>query len=95
MSILDLLNINQFKTTELCDIMNKYKSDKGLKNNLEDYSHHNYTCIYDYLFKNIKNNNLRIFELGIGTNNISLKSNMGINGVPGASLFGWEEYFPN
>ena len=93
--MIDLDKINQFENTELCIIMNKFKSDKGLKSNSEEYSHHNYSCIYDYLFKNIKNNELRIFELGIGTNNINLKSNMGVNGIPGASLFGWKEYFQN
>lgn len=95
MSIVNLEFIDQTKTTELCHIMNKHKSDKGLKSNPSEYSHHNYSCIYNYLFSDIKNNSLRIFELGIGTNNIKLKSNMGINGVPGASLFGWEEYFLN
>jgi len=38
---------------------------------------------------------LRIFELGIGTNNVNLPSNMGANGRPGASLYGWREFFPN
>lgn len=38
---------------------------------------------------------IRIFELGLGTNNINLPSNMGANGRPGASLYGWAEFFPN
>jgi SAM-dependent methyltransferase len=38
---------------------------------------------------------LRIFELGIGTNNVALPSNMGAHGIPGASLRGWREYFPH
>jgi hypothetical protein len=67
--------------------MKKNNSDKGL-------GWHNYTILYDELFKNIRHNNLRIFELGIGTNNINLPSNMGANGTPGASLRGWKEYFP-
>lgn len=72
--------------TELCEIMNRYGSDKG-------NGWHNYTKYYHNIFKDLKNNNLRIFELGLGTNNIDVLSNMGINGKPGASLYGWEEYF--
>jgi cyclopropane fatty-acyl-phospholipid synthase-like methyltransferase len=35
-----------------------------------------------------------MFELGMGTNNIYIKSNMGLNGKPGASLRAWSNYFP-
>ena len=71
--------------TELCKIMTEYGSDKGS-------GQHNYTIFYTEIFKNktIKN----VFELGLGTNNPSLVSNMGINGSPGASLRGWRQYFP-
>lgn len=37
---------------------------------------------------------LRVFELGLGTNNPNLPSSMGPNGIPGASLRGWKDYFP-
>ena len=43
----------------------------------------------------MRNKSLRIFELGIGTTNPNIVSNMGINGRPGASLHGWSEFFPN
>ena len=33
--------------------------------------------------------------MGLGTNNVDIPSNMGINGIPGASLYGWSEFFPN
>jgi hypothetical protein len=82
------ISYNSNDITDLCKIMKKYNSDKGL-------GWHNYTVVYNALFKNIKNNNLKIFELGIGTNNINLPSNMGANGTPGASLRGWKEFFPN
>jgi len=45
---------------------------------------HNYTILYDNLFKNIRNNKLRVFELGLGTNNPNIPSSMGENGKPGA-----------
>jgi len=38
---------------------------------------------------------MNVFELGLGTNNVALPSNMGANGKPGASLRGWRDYFPN
>lgn len=76
------------KPTELCNIMFNEGSDKGL-------SQHNYTTFYHHLFKNIKNDNLNIFELGLGTNNLDVPSNMGSNGKPGASLYGWQKYFIN
>ena len=80
-------------TTPLCEIMGKYGSDKGqsdIKN-----SWHNYTTFYYSIFKDMQNNTLRIFELGLGTNNINIPSNVGANGKPGASLYGWREFFPN
>jgi len=74
--------------TNLCKIMEKYGSDKSVKN-------HNYTLIYSKLFDPIKHNKLRVFELGLGTNNTDVPSNMGPDGKPGASVYGWAEYFPN
>jgi hypothetical protein len=84
---------NEKESTELCEMMGKYGSDKGHKN--IQNSHHNYTTFYYSIFNNLKFNKLRIFELGLGTNNIFVKSNMGIFGKPGASLYGWAEFFPN
>jgi len=81
------------KNTELCEIMGKNKSDKGNQDIINSW--HNYTIIYYGLFKNIKDQKLNIFEMGIGTNNINIESNMGVDGRPGASLYGWSEFFPN
>lgn len=81
------------KPTELCIIMGKYGSDKGqidIKS-----SRHNYTVIYHNLFHSRKDEPLRVFELGLGTNNINIPSNMGLHGKPGASLYGWAEFFKN
>jgi len=73
--------------TELCDIMNKCGSDKATT--------HNYTKYYTQIFEKIKYDEINIFELGIGTNNSNFSFNMGENGIPGASIFGWNEYFKN
>lgn len=56
---------------------------------------HNYTSIYSALFKARRSQQLRIFELGLGTNNPKLISSMGELGTPGASLRAWRKLFPN
>lgn len=77
---------------EIRDIMNKYGSDKG---GCGRFSCHNYTNLYQLLFNNIKNKNLNIFELGLGTKNTDIAYNMGPSGKPGASLKSWKEFLPN
>jgi hypothetical protein len=79
--------------TPLCRIMGEYGSDKGTINITKSW--HNYTTVYYSLFNDIKDKPLRIFELGLGTNNVTIPSNMGANGRPGASLRGWATFFPN
>ena len=73
--------------TDLCNLFNKYGSDKA--------NQHTYSKYYYNIFKDIRNNNIRLFEVGIGTNNPDLPSSMGINGKPGASLYAWRDFFPN
>ena len=75
------------KETKLCEIMRRCHSDKS--------TGHNYTTVYDYLFKDIKNDQLNILEVGLGTNYEDVPSNMSKNGTPLASVRGWREYFPN
>jgi hypothetical protein len=74
--------------TQLCELMKKYGSDKG-------QGMHNYTIYYHNQFKEIKNEKLHIFELGLGSNNTDVPSNMGPFGKPGASLRAWRDYFIN
>jgi hypothetical protein len=81
------------QSTPLCEIMGRNKSDKGHIDIIN--SHHNYTTFYYSIFKELRYKKLRIFELGLGTNNVTLPSNMGSNGRPGASLYGWQEFFTN
>jgi hypothetical protein len=78
--------------TPLCELMNKYGSDKGQYAN---YNCHNYTSFYHALFSRVRNQPLHIFELGLGTHHLDVPSNMGPNGNPGASLRAWRDYFPN
>lgn len=80
--------IETMPTTSLCEIMHKYGSDKGL-------GWHNYTKEYYKLLNNQRFDVKAVFELGIGTTNLRIPANMGSKGVPGASLRGWREFFPN
>jgi SAM-dependent methyltransferase len=83
-----LRDINVFAPTKMCTVMTKHGSDKGR-------GWHNYTAIYSVLFGKRRNEALLILELGLGTNNTNLISNMGAGGRPGASLRGWRELFPH
>jgi hypothetical protein len=78
--------------TPLCEIMGRHGSDKGHTNLTNSW--HTYTPYYHTLFEGLRDHPLRVFELGLGTNHTDVPSNMGPNGKPGASLYGWREYFP-
>jgi len=87
-----LSGLDETKSTLLCEIMGRNKSDKG---NLDiTKSWHNYTTVYDILFKDFKDKEISLFELGLGSINPNMPYNMGANGRPGASLYSWAEYFP-
>ena len=81
---------NSRTNDKLTELMNFYGSDKGGRNN-----HHNYTNYYSEIFFNKKENIKNFLEIGLGTNNIKVASNMGKNGSPLASLRAWRDYFKN
>ena len=74
--------------TDLCKIMKAEGADK-----CSDW--HNYTQYYHSIFTGIRDNPIHILELGLGSNNIQVPSNMGPNYKSGSSLRGWRNYFPN
>jgi hypothetical protein len=78
--------VSRLKPGQLVEIMNRYGSDKGS-------GRHNYALFYEMLFERDRERYARVFELGIGSNNVDVPSNMGADGIPGASLRGWREYF--
>ena len=82
----EISRVKTFAPTAMCRAMARHGSDKGTK--------HNYTTIYSVLFRALRKKPLRIFELGLGTNNPHLASSMGVYGRPGASMRGWRELFP-
>jgi len=80
-------NTNPDNHLTLTQIMNQEGSDKG-------QNRHDYTKKYEELFDPIKEEITTFCEIGLGTNNPNIKSNMGINGIPLASVKGWKRYFP-
>lgn len=92
-STMELKRFSERPDTTLCEIMNRNLSDKG-------NGHHNYTKLYDHLFGYYRHEKLNILEIGIGSVNPNIPSNMvgaqyENNYKPGASIRGWAEYFPN
>ncbi len=76
----------------------KYGTDKGGtyldKSKPFSWAPHSYCKYYLKLFQNLKKLPINLFECGIGTNNIQFLSNMTKDGIPGASLYMWREFFP-
>lgn len=75
------------KETDLCRMCNEFGSDKGS-------AYHQFSRFYKVLFEPIRSESFCFFELGLGTNDTSLPSNMGETGKPGASLRAWKQFFP-
>jgi hypothetical protein len=51
--------------------------------------------IYSWLLARKRQDKLNILEIGLGTNNIDVPSNMGLEGKPGASLRAFRDWAPN
>jgi len=79
-------NGNAANIAELGNLFEKHGSDKS--------TGHDYHLLYSRLFKD-RNSVKLIAEIGLGTNNTDVVSNMGASGRPGASLRAFAEYFPN
>ena len=77
---------NKKNIEDLKNLFNKYKSDKS--------NWHNYHLLYANILKNRKSIK-KILEIGLGTNNLDLIGNMGIDGVPGASVRAFRDFCPN
>jgi hypothetical protein len=67
---------------KLCD---RYGSDKATR--------HNYHLLYGPLLAE-RDSITAVLEIGLGTNNSHVVSNMGIDGKPGASLRAFREFLP-
>lgn len=75
---------NKDNIKKIKKLFNKYRSDKS--------KIHNYHLIYGSLFKET-NNIKKVFEIGLGTNNENLISNMSSDGKPGASARAFRDFY--
>jgi hypothetical protein len=80
-TLADFDRANQFKA--LCD---QYGSDKALS--------HNYQYLYSPILKD-RERVTAVLEIGLGTNNSDVVSNMGQHGRPGASLRAFRDFLPH
>jgi hypothetical protein len=78
--------INVEKYDELKIKLDKYGSDKAMA--------HNYHLIYACILNDTESIT-SLMEVGMGTNNTDLASNMGAKGKPGASLRVFRDFLPN
>jgi hypothetical protein len=77
------------QTMALAKILNAHGSDKAKIST-------SYHQVYYHIFNLLgRDQELRILEIGMGTNNTQITSNMGEKGIPGASLRAWRQYLPN
>ena len=75
-------------THNLGSYFNKHGSDKA--------SLHDYHRVYGPLMAENRNKPLRLLEIGLGSKNADIASNMGqIGGRPGASLRAFRDFLPN
>jgi len=76
---------NSKETCPLSDLAIKYHSDKAPQ------QYHNYTPFYHELFKNRRNSVKKVFEIGIGYQEIMPIADY----ISGAGFYMWRDYFPN
>ncbi len=69
---------------ELAALFDAHGSDKATK--------HNYHLVYAELLGARKNDACAILEIGLGTNNTQIRSNMGAQGKPGASVRAFRDW---
>jgi len=79
-------NVDYESGERLASLLNEYGSDKAGK--------HDYFWLYGKILK--KSSEIKkILEIGIGTNNTDVISNMGEDGMPGASLRAFKSFCKN
>ena len=99
-SILDIANIFGHQVNDVVDIdMVKSESSDELKNLFNLYgsdkaNSHDYHIVYANILKN-RDKIEKVVEIGLGTNNVNVLSNMGMFGKPGASRRAFRDYLPN
>lgn len=88
----------QRASTELDDLCDLHGSDKGSATRGPHpfpWEPHTYTELYEFFLAPRRHATRRLLEVGIGTNDPGVPSNMSNSGRPGASLRMWRDYLPN
>jgi hypothetical protein len=102
LSLSKVLELKEVKVQKISDLLisdDQHRNADELKalfdsNGSDKAEAHNYFLFYSQLFKDRKEVR-RVFEIGLGTNNTQIISNMGANGKPGASLRAFRDFLPN
>jgi hypothetical protein len=93
-----IINSNPEYSPNICDIKTYDNNDKTLKNLFTRYGSDKgeglYWTVYTHYMKNLCESNIKLLEIGIGTNNPNLVSTMGNSGKYkfGGSLRAFNEY---
>lgn len=77
--------LNEKDSNELAELFKYHGSDKSTT--------HDYYLAYAAILKDKKDQPINILEIGLGTNNADILSNMGVNGCPGASLRAFRDMY--
>lgn len=78
---------NDADTEALGELFREHGSDKSTS--------HDYFEVYGSILRGKRSAPLRILEIGLGTNNLTIQSNMGLGGRPGASLRAFRDWASN
>ena len=91
------MHYNSESINQLTELFSKYGSDKGSSKKSSNYNWtpHTYSDYYYKLFFQNRASIRNLLEVGIGSKNLSIPSNMGESGSPGASLRAWRDFFVN
>jgi hypothetical protein len=84
---------------EVSNRTNSIKHQDGLeelfiKHGSDKATMHNYAKLYSPILSQLGGDEIQILEIGLGTNNATIPSNMGGNFIPGGSLRALREYVP-
>jgi hypothetical protein len=93
-NVIQAANIDTFVSTTAQQKSARALSELFSERGSDKSSMHNYEQVYGVILED-KNNIKNIFEVGLGTNNGDVISNMGGGGRPGASLRAFRDYCPN
>lgn len=81
----------------LTELANKYGTDKGTFGPSVQWQVHNYTDIYEAYLGHLRNEPIRVLEVGLGISGDAWTAGVahGRNSEGGASMKMWYDYFPN